>query len=692
MVDERSKNALEIGKMFKDFSNFLKMYTQYLINFDIARARRGYLLTNNRRFAEYLDKMKNDPKFNGMGIEAYLIEPVQRIPRYRLLLEQLLKYTSESHVEYEIIREALQLVSEVASRNNEAIRERENKDKMMEVMMSFESRTRRNLFDDPHRNFLKEGNLMKQCRRGLKEFRYWLFTDKLIYGEPTGLGSYRVNREILFLEMRIFTKEDNCFVIESKEKSFITYAKDDAELKEWYQAIIEAMIARQQQARSLDNENGMNDTDIAPLWTPNKEATQCQLCYTPFTIFYRRHHCRNCGKLVCDPCSSFRAMVPNIDKKNPVRVCDECTKKLLPKQELSSSRSFRISSIVGLSFAPLIRGQSRVSTDGSTLDGEISPSGSVAEAPPPPPPLGSTGTSPSMSADYASHHQTMKERASVSRRININISPGHDLYSISREALVLPVPDDDDDDSDNEIMINPEFDRSSPTPTSSEQSSPSPAKPVRLSKPSSVPSTTVPPPIPMISTARDDEDMESDIPTEETIRTVIQRKSAVFCAEDVAAAIRHVVIVDEASTSPSAAAMTSSSSSTSSGQNTRRASMPATAMPVATVKNPAFMQYRRQLDTSSSSSPIDGCNTDSLSSSSAVTVEVETSSHPTPPIKPRRSTRRHSLMSVLNRSSVTSTISIDENHISQNTDKETVRDPEAAPGTVLQALEEEEPV
>lgn len=164
LYQRMSEEREAIGLIFTDFVHFLKIYKTYLTNFEIARTRRGFLLTNNRKFADFLDKAKNHERCNGIGIEAFLIEPVQRIPRYRLLLEQLLKYTREEHPEYLIIKKALNDVSEVAYSNNEAMRLQENREKVMEVMMTFETRTRVNLLDDPVRTFIKEGNLKKQCR------------------------------------------------------------------------------------------------------------------------------------------------------------------------------------------------------------------------------------------------------------------------------------------------------------------------------------------------------------------------------------------------------------------------------------------------------------------------------------------------------------------------------------------------
>eukprot|EP00003_Mantamonas_plastica_P005861 TRINITY_DN14787_c0_g1_i3.p1 TRINITY_DN14787_c0_g1~~TRINITY_DN14787_c0_g1_i3.p1 ORF type:complete len:442 (-),score=127.90 TRINITY_DN14787_c0_g1_i3:79-1404(-) len=58
------------------------------------------------------------------------------------------------------------------------------------------------------------------------------------------------------------------------------------------------------------------------LWVRDQDVLQCDRCHQDFTLFRRKHHCRVCGNIFCDACSSNRRMVPwNGD---PVRVCDGC--------------------------------------------------------------------------------------------------------------------------------------------------------------------------------------------------------------------------------------------------------------------------------------------------------------------------------------------------------------------------------
>ena len=61
-----------------------------------------------------------------------------------------------------------------------------------------------------------------------------------------------------------------------------------------------------------------------PVWVPDHEAAVCRLCEAPFTFFFRRHHCRACGQVVCGRCSSRRRIVHRVDLVNLVRVCDLC--------------------------------------------------------------------------------------------------------------------------------------------------------------------------------------------------------------------------------------------------------------------------------------------------------------------------------------------------------------------------------
>ncbi|CAL9686821.1 unnamed protein product [Knipowitschia caucasica] len=59
-------------------------------------------------------------------------------------------------------------------------------------------------------------------------------------------------------------------------------------------------------------------------WVPDTQHSICMVCHRErFTMFNRRHHCRRCGRLVCQACSE-KKMVVEGSPGEEVRVCDQC--------------------------------------------------------------------------------------------------------------------------------------------------------------------------------------------------------------------------------------------------------------------------------------------------------------------------------------------------------------------------------
>jgi hypothetical protein len=58
-------------------------------------------------------------------------------------------------------------------------------------------------------------------------------------------------------------------------------------------------------------------------WQPDSSSISCGECAMAFTLYVRRHHCRNCGKSICSGCSDF-CLVTYQAKTKKKRVCITC--------------------------------------------------------------------------------------------------------------------------------------------------------------------------------------------------------------------------------------------------------------------------------------------------------------------------------------------------------------------------------
>jgi hypothetical protein len=90
----------------------------------------------------------------------------------------------------------------------------------------------------------------------------------------------------------------------------------------------------------LDYVKSQRDEAFLPKsWTADSASAACLLCLDKFSMSNRRHHCRSCGVLCCDACSSKRLRLrpsatspkdSNAAKKfEPERACDSCFNRLV---------------------------------------------------------------------------------------------------------------------------------------------------------------------------------------------------------------------------------------------------------------------------------------------------------------------------------------------------------------------------
>lgn len=78
----------------------------------------------------------------------------------------------------------------------------------------------------------------------------------------------------------------------------------------------------------VESANDLLKWGLIKPWAEDHEALECGCCHNVFTFYRRKHHCRECGVIICNDCSMSRAVVEGTEGR--ARLCDKCVKGSIP--------------------------------------------------------------------------------------------------------------------------------------------------------------------------------------------------------------------------------------------------------------------------------------------------------------------------------------------------------------------------
>eukprot|EP00742_Colponemidia_sp_Colp-10_P008011 GILJ01008643.1.p1 GENE.GILJ01008643.1~~GILJ01008643.1.p1 ORF type:complete len:1062 (+),score=158.21 GILJ01008643.1:87-3272(+) len=188
-VEERmrewSTNS-SIGDVFLYFAPFFMLYIAYCNNFEGARSL--YKSFEKKPLWEkFWTQCQYHPDFKNMDLASFLIMPVQRIPRYMLLIRELLNHTNKEHVDYPRLQKALEMVIKISDKVNQSMKLDEKSNKMAELSRYFGSHVK---ILEPHRVFVGEGPVALLNTEGSTLCWMFLFNDLIIIAERISADSF----------------------------------------------------------------------------------------------------------------------------------------------------------------------------------------------------------------------------------------------------------------------------------------------------------------------------------------------------------------------------------------------------------------------------------------------------------------------------------------------------------------------
>ncbi|XP_077399500.1 FYVE, RhoGEF and PH domain-containing protein 4-like [Vanacampus margaritifer] len=326
-----------LGNVLLQHAPFLRMYADYVSNFDQAMELSRIWTERSSAFRNIIQDIQRQGVCASLTLQHHMLEPVQRIPRYEMLLRDYVKNVPPSHPDYEFAQQSLQTISMAANHSNSAIHKAESIKRLLEIyeMVGEEEVV------NPTNEFLREGRLLKLAARNMSamERHLFLFNNFLLCCTPKfSLAGQRFTVRCRIgvdgMQVQQTTNEDHpyTFQVSGKEKTLELQASSEQDRDEWIKVVRDAIEVFQKKnetfklaSKDLKVEEPAEELGRrAPRWIRDNEVTVCMKCQEPFNaLTRRRHHCRACGCVVCWKCSDNKAALA-YDGNKLNKVCKAC--------------------------------------------------------------------------------------------------------------------------------------------------------------------------------------------------------------------------------------------------------------------------------------------------------------------------------------------------------------------------------
>ncbi|KAF6118646.1 FYVE, RhoGEF and PH domain containing 4 [Phyllostomus discolor] len=330
-----------IGDILQKLAPFLKMYGEYVKGFDNAMELVKHMTERIPQFKLVVEEIQKQKICGNLTLQHHMLEPVQRIPRYEMLLKDYLRKLPADSPDWNDAKKSLEIISTAASHSNSAIRKMENLKKLLEI---YEMLGEEEDIVNPSNELIKEGQILKLAARNTSaQERYlFLFNNMLLYCVPrfSLVGSkFTVRTRVGIDGMQIVETHNeeypHTFQVSGKERTLELQASSEQDKEEWIKALQETIDAFHQRhetfrnaiAKDNDSQSEVSTAELgkrAPRWIRDNEVTMCMKCKESFNaLTRRRHHCRACGHVVCWKCSDYKAQL-EYDGGKLSKVCKDC--------------------------------------------------------------------------------------------------------------------------------------------------------------------------------------------------------------------------------------------------------------------------------------------------------------------------------------------------------------------------------
>lgn len=249
-----------VGDVFVENAEQMIIYADYINGFDDAMKQYA-VVKANPAFQE-LERKCIDLSASRMDSPSFLIMPVQRLPRYQLLLRELIKHTHADHVDYNNLVEAKDRITAINIEVNKRKREYDNRliaEKVKGEIIGIHGVD----IIQKDRLFVKSCSVTVEVDGDKYHCRLYLFNDILILTKASKKHSnppYRFVEHIGLLDagvvmnkswwkksIKLWDKSG------SRKRDWLLHFSEDDECDAWYKDLSEAIETHS--LRNMLNEN-----------------------------------------------------------------------------------------------------------------------------------------------------------------------------------------------------------------------------------------------------------------------------------------------------------------------------------------------------------------------------------------------------------------------------------------------------
>ncbi|GAB0093164.1 uncharacterized protein DMENIID0001_082360 [Sergentomyia squamirostris] len=181
LLRQLQEDTDNVAEAFLKLAPFFRLYSVYAFDYKKALLKLQELTAKNAAFKQFLANTESRPEVQSK-LNSLLIAPIQRVPRYRLLLQQVLLYTSPSDRDFNALQASVKEVETTVEHIDSLVEEQENTQQMINLQNALVNRTPTVI--KPGRRLFREGVLEKVSSSGSHLRRHCaLMSDIFMYSK-----------------------------------------------------------------------------------------------------------------------------------------------------------------------------------------------------------------------------------------------------------------------------------------------------------------------------------------------------------------------------------------------------------------------------------------------------------------------------------------------------------------------------